>query len=420
MARDPHLAPVPIQAPAAAPPRLDVPLRWILALGAIVAIGPLSIDMYLPALPELQRHFGTDAASVQLTLATFFAGLAGGQLVYGALADRYGRKLPLLAGLVLYTVASAGCALATSIHALVALRLAQALGGCAGMVMARAMVRDRFPPQDMARVLSQLVLVMGVAPMLAPLAGSAVLRWAGWQAIFVALAAFGALCVAAAASLPETHPPARRIERLSLGSALRGYAHLLRHRKFMGYALAGAVAQGGMFAYISVSAFVFIQAYGFSPTAFSWLFGANAAGLILASQLNAALLRRIPAQRVLARAIGTYLGAAVVMLAAALSGIGGAAGVIVPLWICIASLGFTFPNSTAAAMAPFGDRAGSASALLGTLQFATAGGTSVLVGHLYGGGASSMAAVMATCGAASLLLLRFAARPDTAPADSPR
>lgn len=402
---------------AVSDPRLGT--RWILILGAIVAIGPLSIDMYLPALPALQRHFGSDPAAVQATLAAFFAGLAGGQLLYGPLADRFGRKPPLLFGLALYVAASVGCVLAPSIDVLVVLRLLQAAGGCAAMVITRAIVRDCAAPQDMARVLSRLVLVMGLAPMLAPIAGSAVLQVAGWQAIFGVLAGFGALCFAATAlGIDETHPADRRLRSLSLMSALRAYAQLLRHRRFMGYALAGGAAQGGMFAYISVSAFVFIDVYGLSPAAFGWLFGFNAFGLILAAQLNAFALRFQPAQRVLVAAVSAYFVAALLMLAAAASGFGGLAGVAVPLWLCLACLGFTFPNSMAAAMAPFGDRAGSASGLLGTVQFSVAGLTSVLVGVLYDGSAVSMAGVIAGCGLVSLLLLRYVARAgQAAPAD---
>lgn len=403
-----------LPAPATAPAPRITPL-WILVLGGIVAIGPLSIDMYLPALPSLQRHFGTDPAAAQATLAAFFAGLAGGQLLYGPLSDRFGRKPPLLAGLAIYVAASAWCAFAPSIQGLIALRLLQAAGGCAGMVITRAIVRDCAAPQDMARILSRLVLVMGIAPMVAPLAGSAVLHFAGWQAIFGVLAGFGALCIATAAFLlAETHPPGRRLLSLSFASALRGYGHLLRHRRFMGYALAGGVAQGGMFAYISVSAFVFIEVYGLTPGEFGWLFGGNVAGLILASQLNAAALRRVAAQRVLVLAIRTYLGAALVMLAAAATGAGGMAGVALPLWVCLACLGFTFPNSIAAAMAPFGDRAGSASGLLGMLQFTMAGIASVTVGYLYDGSAVPMAGVIAGCGAISLALLRVAGRAEHA------
>lgn len=388
---------------------------WLLTLGAIVAIGPLSIDMYLPALPEIQRHYATDPAQAQLTLAFFFIGLAAGQLAYGPLADRFGRKPPLLAGLAVYTLASLACAFAPSVDALIGLRLLEALGGSAGMVITRAMVRDRYAPQDMARILSRLVLVMGVAPMLAPLAGSAVLAASGWQAIFVALAAFGALCMLAAARLEESHPPERRMLGLSIRSAAHGYAHLLRHRKFVGYALAGGSAQSGMFAYISASAFVFIGGHGLTPTQFSWLFGANAAGLIVASQLNSHMLKRLPAQQVLRWALTGYLVGGILMLTAALTRLGGVAGIAIPLFVCLASLGFTFPNSIAAAMAPFGDRAGAASALLGTLQFTLAGVTSFTVAHLHGGDAMAMAGVITACGMAAVLLLRFAARPDPPP-----
>lgn len=384
--------------------------RWILILGAVVAIGPLAIDMYLPALPLLQRHFHSDAAATQLSLAVFFAGLAIGQLVYGPVSDRYGRKRPLLVGLAIYVLATFGCALASSMTAFIALRFLQALGGCAGMVITRAMVRDRFPPQDMARILSLLVLVIGAAPILAPALGGVVLERLGWQAIFHFQAGYGLLCLLAVTRwIGETHQPAADA-RLSLGSALRGYASLLAHHRFMGYALSGGIAQGGMFAYIAVSAFVFIEVYGLSPSAYAWLFGANAFGLIAASQINRTLLDRYPAQTVLKAAIGTYFAGGLALLVTALTGAGGLAGILLPLWLCITSLGFTFPNSVAAAMAPFGDRAGAASGLLGTLQFAIAGTTAAAVGHWYDGSAVPMALAIAGCGLASSLLLYWVTR----------
>jgi MFS transporter, DHA1 family, multidrug resistance protein len=384
--------------------------RWILILGAVVAIGPLSIDMYLPGLPTLQRHFNSDATATQLSLALFFAGLATGQLIYGPVSDRFGRRRPLLFGLGLYIIATLGCALAPSMSALIGLRFLQALGGCAGIVMTRAMVRDRFEPQDMARILSLLLLVIGVAPILAPLLGSVVLEMLGWQAIFYTQAAFAVLCfIAVFTNITETHhPPAGT--SLSFDTAIRGYAHLLTHRRFMGYALAGGTAQGGMFAYISVSSFVFIEVYGLSPGQFATLFGANAFGLIAAAQVNRWLLNHYPAQKVLRAAIAVYLLSGLLLLAASLTGLGGLRGILVPLWVCITSLGFTFPNSVAAAMAPFGDRAGAASGLLGTLQFVVAGTTATLVGHYYDGSAVPMAAVIVACGLAANLLLQWVAR----------
>lgn len=393
----------------------ETPRRWIVVMGTIVAIGPMSIDMYLPSLPAIQQHFGADTASTQLTLAAYFIGLAVGQLFYGPLSDRIGRRGPLLFGLLVYVLASLACAFAPSMVPLIALRLMQALGGCAGMVMSRAMVRDRFAPQDMARILSALVLVMGVAPILAPMIGGQVFVAFGWQAVFVVLAMFGTLCaVLAWRYLPETlAQPAQ----LSLRSALNGYLRLLGHRRFMGYTLSGAMAQAGMFAYISVSAFVFMDHYGLGPTQFAWMFGANAAGLIAASQFNAALLARMPAQQVLRRALQVYAVAGVFMLLGALTGIGGMWGVLVPLFVAMSSLGFTFPNSTAAAMAPFGDRAGMAAALMGTLQFALAALSGAVAGHLQQmGGAVPMTAVILAGGLLANLLMRVLVGPRSAAA----
>ncbi|HVT37150.1 MAG TPA: Bcr/CflA family multidrug efflux MFS transporter [Nevskiaceae bacterium] len=382
------------------------PLRWMLMLAMISAIGPMAIDMYLPSLPALQRHFHSDTAATQLTLSAFFIGLACGQIMYGPVSDRFGRKPPLLFGLGLFTLVSLACVFAPSIEALTLLRFAQALGGAGGMVIVRAIIRDRYPPQDMARVLSLLLLVMGVAPILAPLAGGWVFQWWGWQAIFIVLTAYGALCFAAVAcGLTETivdRAPALRMSAIAIG-----YGRMLAHRRFLGYALAGGVAQGGMFAYISASPFVFIDFFGLSPTHYGWVFGTNALGLISASQINTRVLRRLPAQQVLRRAIRSYAGFGLLLLLCAWRGWGGVWGVLIPLVCCISSLGFTFPNSTAAAMAPFGDRAGSASALLGTLQFAIAACTGALVGHLLRNSAVPMAAVIAGCGCTSAALLAW-------------
>ncbi|MGH8445286.1 MAG: multidrug effflux MFS transporter, partial [Solimonas sp.] len=391
---------------------MDRQLRiWIVAASAIIALGPFSIDMYLPSFPALQAHFGATPAAVQATLSTFFIGLAIGQLVYGPVADRYGRRRPLIFGLALYTVASFGCAFAPSIGGLAALRFLQALGGSAGMVVIRAMVRDRFEPQQMAQILSAMMAVMGIAPIIAPTVGGQIFALFGWQALFVALGLFSSLCIVVAwRQLPETI--AQRSPHGFVGFA-RAYLHMLRHRRFMGYALAGGTAQGAVFTYISVAAFVFIEAYQLTPTQFSLLFGLNAAGLIGASQLNTIALRRMPAQRVLRRAIATSAASSCVLLIDALTGFGGLYGIIVPLFFSVASLGFSFPNSTAAAMAPFGDRAGVASALLGTLQFAIGACTGAIAGALHNGTPVPMAAVMASCGVlAVIFLFRLVPKPQ--------
>lgn len=379
--------------------------RLLLILGAVVAIAPLSIDMYLPSMPTLQAYFSVDSAAVQLTLSTFFIGLAIGQVFYGPVSDRFGRLGPLYFGLAVYTLASLACVFAPTIEALTVARLFQALGGCAGIVITRAIVRDRFEPQEMAQALSMLLLIMGVAPILAPVIGAQLLVYLGWQSIFAVLVVFGLLCILAVYhGLEESWvPPA---QPLRAADVLGIYGRLLGHRRFMGFALAGSTAQAGMFAYIATSAFVFIEVYGLTPSHFGWIFGLNAAGLIIASQLNARLLRRHRSERVLRTALAsnTLFGAAMLVLVA--TGTGGIWGVAVPLFGAISSLGCSFPNSTAAAMAPFGDRAGMAAALLGALQFTIAALVTSLVGYLHDGTALPLAAVIFACGSIAYLLLR--------------
>jgi len=385
-------------------------LRLTLALGALTAFGPMSVDMYLPSLPALARALQADAAAVQLTLATFFVGMALGQALYGPLADRYGRKRPLYAGIALYVLASVACALAPDIRTLIAARFVQALGACSGMVIARAVVRDLFGAQDAARMFSVLMLVMGVAPILAPLVGGQLLLYYGWVSIFWALCGFGLLCLAVAVLwLPETHRGAR--SALSIGGALRAYGVLVADRGFLGYALTGGLASAGMFAYIAGSPFVFIDLYGVPAQHYGWLFGSNALGLIAGSQINRRLLRKRPAATVLRLASAASFAFALLMVAVVSSGAGGLAAVAVPLFGFVASLGFIFPNSTALAMAPQGANAGSAAALLGTLQFGLATISSVLVSAADDGSAMPMAGAILLCAAGSFIALRIAVRP---------
>ncbi|MEX0958822.1 MAG: Bcr/CflA family multidrug efflux MFS transporter [Burkholderiales bacterium] len=384
-------------------------LRVTLVLGALTAFAPMSIDMYLPALPDIGRSLDADAASVQLTLSAFFIGLALGQAVYGPLADRFGRKGPLYFGLVVYIAASIGCALASDIDALIGLRLMQALGGCVGIVVARAVVRDLYGHQESARMFSVLMLVMGVAPILAPLLGGYVLIWFGWRAIFWVLALFGLSCMLAAALiLPETRP-AHTIKP-NLFSAISGYGRLLIDRRFIGYTLAGGLAQAGLFAYISGSPFVFIEVFGVPAHHYGWLFGMNAVGLIGASQVNRRLLARRSPDELLRRAnlVNALFGIALAGIA--FSGFGGLPMLLVPLFGYITALGFTFPNAAAGALAPFGDRAGSASALLGSVQFTIAAVAGAAVGLLHDDTAVPMAAVIGMCGAAAFASHRLLVR----------
>ncbi|MCC6467444.1 MAG: Bcr/CflA family multidrug efflux MFS transporter [Alphaproteobacteria bacterium] len=379
------------------------PARLALILGALTAFTPLSVDMYLPGLPALALQFKAGHGAVQLTLSSFFAGIALGQLFYGPICDRYGRKPPLYVGGLLFVLASAGCALAGSIESLIAMRFVQALGCCAGMVMPRAMVRDLFDPHQAARMFSMLMLVMGVAPILAPLIGGYVLIWSGWPAIFWGLAGYAILVLTAAHFLPETHRP-REPVTLSIGSALRGYAAVLVDRQFMGYALAGALPIAGMFAYIAGSPFVFIELYGVPAEKFGWLFGANAAGFIAASQINARLLRHYPPDRILAVASWVGAAAGLLLLAIVLTGAGGLWGVAIGLFACIAPMGMVMPNAAACALAGHGARAGTASAVLGILQFGGGGLTSAAIGAMAATSAVPMGAIVAACVVAAALL----------------
>lgn len=358
-------------------------------------MGPLAIDTYLPAFPAIARSLGTDAAHMQGTLAAYFAGLAIGQAAFGPASDRYGRRWPLLAGLVVFALASAGCALATSVEQLTLLRFIQSLGGCAGMVIARAVVRDVAEEQAAVRLMARLMLVMGLAPVLAPLLGGWLLGFAGWRGIFGVLALYAAAMAAIIwFLLPETLPAERR-RRDSFMGILRVYAQLLADRRFMGPALASGLCIAGMFAYIASSPFVLMELHGLGPTSYALVFGANAAGLILASQITAWATQRIaPAALLHIALLVPQAGGALVLLGAA-TGQQGLGLLLTGLALSIASLGAILPLSAAIAMAPHGRAAGSASALLGTLQFSLGAVAGALTGLLHDGTALPMAVVVA-------------------------
>jgi len=354
--------------------------------------------MYLPAMPRLERVFATDAARVQWTLAAFFLGFALGQAFYGAIADRYGRKPSLYAGLVLYIGASVGCALAPGIGLLAALRFLEAIGACAGAVIARAVVSDLFTGQEAARLFAALMAVMGIGPIIAPLIGGYLLLWFDWQAVFWVLAAFGVACLLAVwLRLPETHRP-ETVRSLALVSVTTRYLMLLVDRRYLGYALSAALGMAGLFAYIAGSPFVFITLHRLTPQHYAWLFGANAFGIVLASRVNHALLRRYSADALLVGANLAQVAAGVLLLAAAATGEGGAPGLAAPLFLYVACVGIVMPNSVALAMAPHRHAAGVASALLGVLQFSLAAAAAALIGALHSGGALPMAALILAFG----------------------
>lgn len=386
-----------------------MPLRLLLILGGLSAFGPLAIDLYLPAFPAMAQSFSTDTEQIQLSLSAYFLGLALGQVFYGPIADRFGRRKPLLFGIGLFTFASVACAFAPSLEWLLAARFAQALGGCAGMVVNRAIVRDLCSPIESAKVFSQLMLVMGVAPILAPLAGGWLMLLGGWESIFISLALFSAAFgVLVLFRLPETlvvDGP-----RSQLSSALGRYGRLLREPAFMFHALTGGIAMAGMFAYIAGSPFIFIELYGVPAEHYGWLFGLNSAGFILAAQLNGRLLRRrTPLQLLRSTTLLFMCGTLLLSLIASLE-TDSLWPLMVPLFLCMALLALVVPNSSACALAGQGHQAGVASALMGTLQFAIAGLVSALVGALHDGTALPMALMISLCGLGSAAMAYMARR----------
>jgi DHA1 family bicyclomycin/chloramphenicol resistance-like MFS transporter len=379
-----------------AAPRRD--LLLIIILGALTAFAPMSTDMYLPAMPRLATVFATDARHVQYTLGGFFLGFALGQAFYGPLVDRFGRKAPLYAGLIIFTAASFGCAVAPSIEALAALRCAQAIGACAGQVVSRAVVRDLFPPQEAARIFAALMMINGVGPIVAPVLGGYLLLWFNWEAIFLVLGSVGALTLLAVwLRLPETHR-AEHVQSLALGRVAASYLRLAQHRDFMGYSLTGALSLAGMFAYIAGSPFVFIDLYHLAPQTYSLLFAGNAVGLLVASYLNRLWLRRIAPEVLLSRVVLTQTAAGVVLFAAGITGVGGIFGIIVPLFVFVSCVGLVLPSATALAMAPHGREAGTASALYGVLQFGLAAIAASLIGVINDGTALPMTGLVGLCG----------------------
>ncbi|MEU3048725.1 Bcr/CflA family multidrug efflux MFS transporter [Streptomyces sp. NPDC006984] len=388
-------------------------LLLVLVLGGMTAMPPLSMDMYLPALPAVTDALGTSAATVQLTLTACLAGMALGQLVVGPMSDRWGRRRPLLAGMVVYVLATLVCALAPTIEFLIAFRLVQGLAGAAGIVIARAMVRDLYDGVEMARFFSTLMLVSGAAPVIAPLIGGQVLRVTDWRGIFVVLAGVGLLLTLVAARwLAETLPPERRHSG-GVGQALRTMRALLADRVFAGYMLAGGLAFAVLFAYIAASPFVVQEIYGASPQTFSLLFGLNAVGLIAVGQINGkVLVGRVALVKVLAFGLTVIAlaAAALLLMTAGVFGQVGLLPVAAGLFVLMSAMGLVLPNTNALALTRTPHAAGSASALLGTASFLVGAVASPLVGVAGENTAVPMAVVQLGCalaaGACFLLLCR--------------
>jgi MFS transporter, DHA1 family, multidrug resistance protein len=383
--------------------------RLALLLGAFVAIGPLTIDMYLPALPTIRQELGTTSAQVQLTLTGTLVGLALGQLLIGPLSDSLGRRRPMLAGTALHVVASLLVLIAPSVAVLGVLRVLQGVGCAATGVVAMAMVRDLFAGRAAATMLSRLFLVMGVAPVLAPTIGGELLRFTSWRGVFAFLAVYGlALLALGAWGVRETLPAEHR-----RAGGLRGtgavYRSLLRDRTYVGLVLVTGLSMAALFTYVAGSSFVYQRQFGLDEQQFGLLFGTGAFWLITATQLNPVLLRRWSAARILvaATAAGTLAAAVLVVVAASAGGVLAVAG---GLWAVLFCAGLALPNAPALALSRYGDRAGAAAALLGAVQFGVGAAVSPVVG-LLGNDATAMGAVIALALLLGLVVLVVVARP---------
>jgi DHA1 family bicyclomycin/chloramphenicol resistance-like MFS transporter len=388
----------------------------ILVLGALVALGPLTIDMYLPALPSIGEELGVSSSVAQLTLTGTLAGLALGQLLVGPLSDSLGRRRPLMVGIVLHIAASVLCVFAPNIAVLGVARGLQGMGAASAAVVAMAVVGDLYSGTVAATVMSRLILILGVAPVLAPSLGAAVLLQASWHWIFVALVVLaGLLLLMAAMALPETLPVAHR-RPLRVGGIAATYWKLLRDARFVTLVLVAALGMSGLFAYISAAPYVLQGRHGLDQQTFALLFGAGAIALIGATQYNVVLLRRFSPQRIMLSALAFATVAGAVFVGVTVAGVGGVAGFVVPVWIVLAAMGLVLPNAPAVALSRHNEAAGTAAALLGAAQFGLGAVVAPLVGVL-GNDELALAAVMLTGMAVALLALLTVGRSDETAAD---
>ena len=382
----------------------------VATLGGLWTIGPFSIDLYLPALPTLGGDLAASQQQVAVTVTAFLVGLAFGQVQAGALSDTYGRRRPLLAGLLVYTLATLACALAPTIQVLIVARFLQGLGGAAGMAISNAAVTDYVRGREAARLMSRLAMIGGVAPIIAPLAGGQLLRVMSWRGLFIVLTAIGlALFLAVLAGLPESLPRERR-SSAGLGTLLTSLTALTRDARFMGFALTSALSFAGFFAYLAGSSFVYQDVYGVSPAGFSVLFAVNAVGMLGASELNHRLLARFtPAQLLAAALVVNAVAGAVVLAGAAGRRPRPCSALAAPLFVLVASIGLVIPNSTALALSLHPDSAGTASAYFGTLRLGLGALATPLVGLAGGMDGVSMGLVIAGAGALALVVFAVVA-----------
>lgn len=377
----------------------------LLILGLLSAIGPFSIDMYLPGFDSIAHSLQTTVAHIQLSLTSFFVGIASGQILYGPLLDRFGRKIPLIVGLVIYIVTSLSCALTNSADHLIAYRFIQALGSCGGMVASRAMVRDFYGPTESAKIFSLLMLVIGVSPIVAPTVGSFVISHWDWHGIFLVLAAITTcILLAVIFFLPESKGANSDLS-LMPRPIIQSYWRVFKTRQFFTYAFAGGLASSGLYAYLAGSPYIMITLYGLNEKQYGLVFALIASALIAASQLNRYLLGSYSSEAVAKVALIVQSSIGLVLAACCIAGVMNLFVMVTLIFLFLGSQGFVFPNTSALALAPFSELAGSASALLGGLQMACGALSSGLVSYLHNGTTVPMAAVMAGCATLSLFIL---------------
>jgi MFS transporter, DHA1 family, multidrug resistance protein len=385
-------------------------LRFVLVLGALIAIGPLTIDTYLPALPSITRDLAASESAVQFTLTGILLGMGLGQLLVGPLADAVGRRRPLIAGLALHIAASVFCAFAPTIEVLTVGRVLQGLGNAAVAVVSMAMVRDQFAGSAAATMLSRLMLVMGLAPVLAPTLGGAILQVTSWRGVFVLLAIAGTMMVTLAAfALRETLPLQNR-RKLAFRPVVATYGALLRDRTFVGLVLISGLMFATLFSYIGGSSFVLQEIYGLSVAQFGLAFGLNSLGFLTGSQLNPFLLKRFEPRRLVHAGVTIGAVAALLMLAAAATGFGGLVLILTPLWFILFACGLTLPNTPALALTRHGEAAGTAAALLGASQFVIGGAAAPLIGAMGSDSAVPMTLVMAMTATLALVVATLTLR----------
>lgn len=376
--------------------------KVLAVLSLLMGFAAISTDLYLPAMPLMSHDLGAGAGMVEWTISGYLVGFSLGQLFWGPVSDRYGRRSSVAIGLVLFVIGSAGCALSGSALAIIGWRIVQALGACAGVALSRAMVRDLYEGNRAAQMLSTLITVMAIAPLIGPLVGGQIVVHAGWRAIFWAMAGIGVVAIAALFTIPETLSAARRNQE-SPGRALARYGELLRDRRFLGYAAAGGFFYAGMFAYIAGTPFAYITHYHVPEQLYGLLFGLGILGIMASNMVNSYLVSRFDYDRMLLFGTGIAACSAILVALFARTGWGGLWGLVVPLFLFVSATGFIVANSITGAMDKFPERAGAVSALVGALQYGSGIVGSGLVGLYADGTPWPMGWVIAICGIGSLL-----------------